>query len=121
MIALCLTIVAVIVPVCYYVCQKISALEKRCHDLYMKEIIMNHRANILEETVKQMDVNIMTFSLDLHAHEKKTDEKDYLQTMNKDVICSRMDKLEHEMTMVKQQYTKWLSDSYTNRRRLEGW
>lgn len=122
MIALCIiTFIALIVPMGYYVYQKMNTLENRCHDLHMKEIIIHNRVNKLDKNINQLEVNIMTFSLDLHAHEKKSDEKDCIQTQNKNAICNRMDKLEHELSMIKEKYEKWLSVSYSNQRRLEGW
>lgn len=53
-----------------------SILSKRYHKkiihLCQKENELNNRLETLEIIVKQLETNIMTFSLDLHANEKKT-------------------------------------------------
>ena len=53
-----------------------SILSKRFHKkiihLCQKEMELNNRVETLEIIVKQLETNIMTFSLDLHANEKKT-------------------------------------------------
>jgi len=54
-----------------------SILSKRFHKkiihLYQKENELNSRLETLEIIVRQLETNIMMFSLDLHAHEKKTE------------------------------------------------
>lgn len=99
-------IIATFIPILLFaynkINDKINYLQQRIHDLHMKELMLNHRSNVLEDTVKQLEVNIMTLSLDLHAYEKKYDNLLCEQKNNANVMSNEIDKLVHEISTMRE-------------------
>lgn len=102
MIAVLISAFAMAIPVILVAYEKINSLQKRVHDLHIKELMLNHRTNVLEETVKQIDVNIMTLSLDMHAYEKKCENLLSDEKNNTNIISRRIDKIENQISTMRE-------------------
>jgi hypothetical protein len=104
MIYLCIATVSALVPLGIFIYNKWLSFEKRIHDLHMKELMLNYRCNVLEDLTKQMEMNIMTFSLDLHAHEKKCDNRELGIKEHQDELHIRISKIENEMINIREKF-----------------
>lgn len=101
MISLCIATLSALVPVGIFVYDKWL---KFLHDLHMKELMLNYRCNVLEELTKQMETNMMTFSLDLHAHEKKCEHRELVIKHYHDELHLRVSKIENEMSNIREKF-----------------
>lgn len=101
---LCIATVSALVPLGIFIYNKWLTFERRLHDLHMKELMLNYRCNVLEELTKQMETNIMTFSLDLHAHEKKCENGEFVIKEVQDELHVRLSKIENEMSIIRKKF-----------------
>jgi hypothetical protein len=96
--------VSMIIPLGIFIHNKWTAFERKLHELHMKEMMLNYRCNVLEELTKQMETNIMTFSLDLHAHEKKCENGEEIIKEYQDELHIRVSKMENEMSNIREKF-----------------